>query len=360
MRKKLPKETEIEILIRNRNCCCICQDSGIGKEVIIHHINGNSSRNDITNLAVLCLTHASDADAGLRKGKLGAGKKLSSELVIEYKKRWEQKIAEDLKVSEPIRVPYDKLHKELLIKLESHLDTNRKNRLSELKKELSSYVYLANKGEKKLVSLISNLNLVTSDFEFYDILLEIALHTMNSYSANVISQLLLEIEIKTAIYDDDLLYPAYDNQKQTCLGDEGYEQRKMIADRLEAAMSVFWELGNIVIEYHESEKLMIELLEGLDHLIKRTFKFALFDQLRSLIRLCGELGVLSIGIEYAVSGYKFKNFNPGIRGTLNLLNRIFTQLSESKFTESETETIKNELKLADERIRREYLYRRKK
>lgn len=59
MRKKLPKETEIEILIRNRNCCCICQDSGIGKEVIIHHINGNNSHNDITNLAVLCLTHSS-------------------------------------------------------------------------------------------------------------------------------------------------------------------------------------------------------------------------------------------------------------------------------------------------------------
>jgi hypothetical protein len=353
MRKKLPKSTEAEILVRNRSCCCICQDGGVGKEVIVHHIDGDNSHNDMANLAVLCLVHASSADAGLRKGKLGAGKKLAPELVIEYKKRWEQKIAEELKISEPISFPYGKLREELLRRLESHLEANRKKRLSELKDELSSYVYLSKKGQKKLASLIMNLNLVASDFEFYDILREIAMHTMNSYSAAVISQLLLEIEIKTAVYDDILFYPANDRHK-------GHQQRKLIADRLEAALSIFWELGNVVIEYHESEKLMTKITEGLTKLVRRIFKFALLDQLRSVIRLCGEFGLMSIGIEYGVSGYKFKNFSSGIKGSLGLLSQILKQLGESKFTESEIQTLKKDLMAADENIRREYFYRTEK
>ena len=42
------------------------------------------------NLAVLCLVHASAADAGLKKGKLGSGKKLKPDEVREFKKIWEK------------------------------------------------------------------------------------------------------------------------------------------------------------------------------------------------------------------------------------------------------------------------------
>jgi len=60
--------------------------------VLIHHINGNNSYNIESNLAVLCLVHASQADSGLKKGKLGAGKKLKPDAVREHKKRWERRI----------------------------------------------------------------------------------------------------------------------------------------------------------------------------------------------------------------------------------------------------------------------------
>ena len=98
MREKIPKSIEEKLLIKNRHCCCICRWRGIGKEINIHHIDGNNSNNDISNLSVLCLEHASMADAGLRGGKLGSGKKLSSKEVKEFKAIWEK--MNDLEIQE--------------------------------------------------------------------------------------------------------------------------------------------------------------------------------------------------------------------------------------------------------------------
>jgi len=89
-REKIPKSIEEKLLIKNRHCCCICRWRGIGKEINIHHIDGNNSNNDISNLSILCLEHASMADAGLREGKLGSGKKLSPKEVKEFKAIWEK------------------------------------------------------------------------------------------------------------------------------------------------------------------------------------------------------------------------------------------------------------------------------
>jgi hypothetical protein len=60
--------------------------------VEIHHIDGKNSNNIESNLAVLCLIHASQADAGLKRGKLGSGKKLKPDAVRQYKKIWEGRV----------------------------------------------------------------------------------------------------------------------------------------------------------------------------------------------------------------------------------------------------------------------------
>jgi len=104
MREKIPKSIEEKLLIKNRHCCCICRWRGIGKEINIHHIDGNNSNNDISNLSVLCLEHASMADAGLREGKLGSGKKLSPKEVKEFKAIWEKIHDEEIKESK-ISIP---------------------------------------------------------------------------------------------------------------------------------------------------------------------------------------------------------------------------------------------------------------
>jgi len=96
MRQKLPSSLERRVLTKNRLCCCICQNDGYGKEVFVHHIDGKNSNHIEPNLAVLCLVHASQADAGLMKGKLGSGKKLKPDLVRKFKRIWERKIELDL------------------------------------------------------------------------------------------------------------------------------------------------------------------------------------------------------------------------------------------------------------------------
>jgi hypothetical protein len=63
---------------------------------LVHHIDGNNSNNIESNLAVLCLVHASQADAGIKPGKLGSGKKLKPDDVTQYKRIWERKIELEL------------------------------------------------------------------------------------------------------------------------------------------------------------------------------------------------------------------------------------------------------------------------
>jgi len=118
MRKKLPQPSEKRILVMNKHCCCICENDGMFKEVVIHHIDGNNSNNEMENLAVLCLQHASLADAGLQKGKLGSWKKLTPSEVREYKKHWETKVGIEKKFERRQFPLYQKKHFEILYEFE--------------------------------------------------------------------------------------------------------------------------------------------------------------------------------------------------------------------------------------------------
>jgi hypothetical protein len=118
MRQKLPSSLERQVLVKNRHCCCICQNDGYGKDVLVHHIDGKNSHNVESNLAVLCLIHASQADAGLQKGKLGSGRKLKPEAVRQYKKMWERKIELGLQHRKEILPMRDKRQLELMYKFE--------------------------------------------------------------------------------------------------------------------------------------------------------------------------------------------------------------------------------------------------
>lgn len=95
MRKK-SAQVELRVLLRNKRTCCICHDSD--KEVQIHHIDGNSNNTLEQNLAILCLSHHSQATAGLRKGASGLGRKLTPDEVRAHKKAWELKATAELKV----------------------------------------------------------------------------------------------------------------------------------------------------------------------------------------------------------------------------------------------------------------------
>jgi hypothetical protein len=79
---KVPKQIEASVLFENDHTCCLCRERG--KDVVTHHIDGDNSNHDPTNLAVLCLDCHSRVT-----GTRGLGRKYSSTEVEKYKRDWE-------------------------------------------------------------------------------------------------------------------------------------------------------------------------------------------------------------------------------------------------------------------------------
>lgn len=156
-RKPLPKGLERKIITKNRYCCCVCQKDGLGKEILIHHIDGNNSNNVLSNLAILCLTHASIADAALSKGKLGSGKKLKPNTIKEFKNIWERKIEEEAKIKKTPIPSYKKKQLEILYQFEINKTKNEilsfKDSDKRIKEKFSFFDQLV------LEELICNLSL---------------------------------------------------------------------------------------------------------------------------------------------------------------------------------------------------------
>jgi hypothetical protein len=91
MRNKIPKTKEAEILFLNRHACCICHDKN--RDVQIHHIDGNNSNNNISNLAIMCLDCHSKVT-----GKRGLGKRYSELEVKRYKQEWETVVKKEFRL----------------------------------------------------------------------------------------------------------------------------------------------------------------------------------------------------------------------------------------------------------------------
>ncbi|MFO8164525.1 MAG: HNH endonuclease signature motif containing protein [Desulfatiglandales bacterium] len=83
-RRKIPNSVEAKILVANRHLCCICHEEG--KNVHIHHIDGNPSNNDPENLCVLCLHHHDKVHS-----KSGLGKTIKADHLKIYKREWEDR-----------------------------------------------------------------------------------------------------------------------------------------------------------------------------------------------------------------------------------------------------------------------------
>jgi hypothetical protein len=93
-RPGIPRRRTDEILFASNHTCCVCRVAG--KDVQIHHIDGNHSHNQLVNLAVVCLDCHSKVS-----GTRGLGKAYSSGEVRRYKRAWEQQVRESRGVHQP-------------------------------------------------------------------------------------------------------------------------------------------------------------------------------------------------------------------------------------------------------------------
>lgn len=82
-RPSIPSKVSDRLLADNRHTCCICK---LRKDVVIHHIDENSSNNNPQNLAVICAGCHSDVHSNL-----GHGRKFSHREMKIYKNEWEDR-----------------------------------------------------------------------------------------------------------------------------------------------------------------------------------------------------------------------------------------------------------------------------
>lgn len=91
-RPKIPADLEAEVLSDNDHTCCVCHTSG--KDVQIHHIDGNRNNNVLGNLTVLCLDCHSKVT-----GTRGLGKRYTPVEVQLYKEDWEENVRRKRKMN---------------------------------------------------------------------------------------------------------------------------------------------------------------------------------------------------------------------------------------------------------------------
>lgn len=84
-RPKVPRKIEAVLMFSNDHTCCICRKEG--KDVDIHHIDGDRTNNRVVNLAVLCLNCHSKVT-----GRRGLGRSYSTLEVKMHKRDWEYRV----------------------------------------------------------------------------------------------------------------------------------------------------------------------------------------------------------------------------------------------------------------------------
>jgi HNH endonuclease len=101
-RPDVPDKIATALLIANDHTCCICSEPR--RAVQIHHIDGDSSNNNPSNLAVLCLDCHSRVT-----GHSGFGRRYSAEEVRGFKQRWEALCASPTthEVHRPVQVAHE-------------------------------------------------------------------------------------------------------------------------------------------------------------------------------------------------------------------------------------------------------------
>ncbi len=272
MRKRIPLSLERIILIKNRHCCCICQRDGIGQEVIVHHIDGNNSNNLAANLAVLCLVHASGADAGLKKGKLGSGKKLKPDEVREYKKIWERKIKLESSHRRQILPLYKKRQLEILYHFEIQKIKNEILSLKDIDKRLKEkFEYL---DQLVFEDFISGLNIRNILLNAYS---DIALFTIGDNErpkrlARSIWGLFLHLvgpdKVKMYTNDRKLFLKSLDVLRN--LGDfaAGHSERTVLKNICDELYS-FYEIAS----WYKFKKAKMSILKILERIKKSCFDF---------------------------------------------------------------------------------------
>lgn len=118
--------------------------------------------------------------------------------------------------------------------------------------------------------------------------------------------------------------------------------------RVEAVRGALWEISVNVVEYTQSEELLENVFSLLDTLNNHSLQQGYREVMLSSILLYKNIGELSIGIEYAETGYKVLNFQFGMDESIKQLQSLQKSISQSSFNKTKVseliKTIENAIK----------------
>lgn len=124
--------------------------------------------------------------------------------------------------------------------------------------------------------------------------------------------------------------------------------------KIKAVQNGLWEILLNIVEYRQSEKLLHSAFNLLDILNNYSMKQGYEKVILSSINLYKEIGKLSVGIEYADSGYKVLDFRVGIDESIKKLRSLQSSLRQSFFKNSKVFEFSNAIDEAIRIINKEY------
>ncbi len=97
-RPPIPKSISARVLFLSDRTCCVCRNAS-NRGIQIHHLDGDPSNNDISNLAVLCFECHEQTQV-----KGGFGRKLDADQIVLFRDDWLRNVART-RVEEAARRP---------------------------------------------------------------------------------------------------------------------------------------------------------------------------------------------------------------------------------------------------------------
>jgi hypothetical protein len=161
--------------------------------------------------------------------------------------------------------------------------------------------------------------------------------------------------------NDDITQCVLDELRWICVlyeldGNHNFVKRsRRDKKRVKFLQNTLWEISLNIVEYRQSDKLLscaFNLLEILENysIIQRYE-----EVIASFMDLYKSIGIDSVGIEYAQSGYRLLNFRFGIDQSISRLSRLKDSISDSKFRCSKISKILLAIEKAIKEIEKKYL-----
>ncbi len=209
----------------------------------------------------------------------------------------------------------------LLSYLYSYFEQRRRylSRTRDATERVKKSMHMVN--SKKAIERLSDLIPQFKEKEQLKILSEIRLESSMNPNADELTKVIIE-EFRWIC----ILYEVESNNGYNLIKRSRKDKKKV-----KEIQNVLWDIMTNIVEYRQNEELLSNSFDLLNILNKYSIKQRYVEAIGFSIELFKSIGTLSVGIDYAVDGYKLLNFKCGINESIQQLKDLKVYLVGSQF-----------------------------